>query len=145
MNCFKNRLNCFKKSNRDNGEYTGEMSGIYPFRKKNGKGIFKYSNGNVYEGEFKDDIFHGYGTYTYSDGRTYTGLWEYDKAVITITEPEGYNDSLESYEIILFLSAHGCDVKDNLLNRYLPEEFKEHIDLKAPKKKNSKKKNSKKK
>jgi len=97
---------------------------------KDGDGIFTYATGCKYEGIFKDNMCHGYGTFIYPDGRTYTGLWEYDKAVITITEPEKYNDSLESYEIILFLSAHGCDIKDDLLNRYLPEEFKEHIDLK---------------
>ena len=31
---------------------------------------------NIYEGEWKNDLFHGKGTYTYPDGENYVGEWE---------------------------------------------------------------------
>ena len=83
-----------------NGEYSGEwLNG-----KQNGKGIYRFNNGEVYEGEwlngnkhgkgiqawgsesewagdkyegeFKNNIRHGYGIYTFSDGAIFKGLWK---------------------------------------------------------------------
>lgn len=36
----------------------------------------KYSNGDVYYGEFKDGKRHGYGKYTWADGGYYEGEWQ---------------------------------------------------------------------
>lgn len=33
--------------------------GTYRFSKKNGRGVYHFVSGNVYEGEFKDERFHG--------------------------------------------------------------------------------------
>jgi hypothetical protein len=41
-----------------------------------GKGIMRYANGDIYEGDWLDHELHGYGTFTFSDGRKYIG--EYD-------------------------------------------------------------------
>jgi hypothetical protein len=43
---------------------------------KHGVGEFKFSNGNVYEGEFKADRINGQGRYTYSEGHVYEGNWK---------------------------------------------------------------------
>ena len=42
---------------------------------RNGKGIYIYSSGAVYIGEFKDGIIHGVGVCNYSDGSKYQGQW----------------------------------------------------------------------
>ena len=38
-----------------------------------GKGIFKWSNGEIYEGEMTNGIMNGYGKYIYSNGQIYEG------------------------------------------------------------------------
>ncbi len=42
---------------------------------KNGKGIYKWSDGERYEGEFKNGKFNGKGTYYYKDGATFIGTY----------------------------------------------------------------------
>ena len=57
-------------------EYTGEMD------KNNiitGYGIYKYKNGDIYEGEFKLGLREGIGEYEYQSGGTYRGQWKEDK------------------------------------------------------------------
>ena len=44
-----------------------------------GYGIYCYSNGDIYEGEFKIDLKNGYGKYYYSDGRVYAGEFKNNK------------------------------------------------------------------
>jgi hypothetical protein len=41
----------------------------------NGFGIYKYSDGSVYSGEFKNLYRHGQGTYYWQNGDKYTGTW----------------------------------------------------------------------
>ena len=40
-----------------------------------GKGIFWHADGDVFEGEFKDDKSNGFGVYTCADGTRYEGMW----------------------------------------------------------------------
>jgi hypothetical protein len=50
------------------------FEGIWQDGKRiNGK-LF-YPNGNLYEGEFKNDVISGYGTFTWKDGSVYEGEW----------------------------------------------------------------------
>lgn len=87
-----------KKTTKTNGKYTGEkVKG-----KKHGYGTYKWNDGSVYKGNFKDDKIHGkgvltipkkgkysgnfskgkkngYGTYTFSNGDVYIGNWKNDK------------------------------------------------------------------
>ena len=37
-----------------------------------------YPDGDVYEGEWKDDKANGFGIYYYSNGNKYEGYWEND-------------------------------------------------------------------
>lgn len=59
----------------ENGVYEGELdfSG-----KMHGKGVFTYSNGDRYEGGFKEGVKHGRGIFTWADGRSYEGDYEDD-------------------------------------------------------------------
>lgn len=43
---------------------------------KNGIGVYKYSDGTRYEGEFKNGIAEGKGICYYADGDMYTGEWK---------------------------------------------------------------------
>ncbi len=41
-----------------------------------GKIIFKYENGDTYEGQWKDGLKHGNGKFTWEDGGAYEGQWK---------------------------------------------------------------------
>ena len=45
----------------------------------NGHGIFKWNNGEVYEGNWKNDKADGYGEYQSKDGVIYKGNWKDDQ------------------------------------------------------------------
>ena len=40
-----------------------------------GQGVYTWSDGRIYEGEYLNDKKHGHGTYTWADGRFYEGPW----------------------------------------------------------------------
>lgn len=42
-------------------------------------GVYRYSDGAVYEGGMRDGMSHGNGVYRYKDGRMYTGNFLLDK------------------------------------------------------------------
>ncbi|MCX8000455.1 MAG: hypothetical protein N3A69_16130, partial [Leptospiraceae bacterium] len=46
---------------------------------KNGKGVLEYSNGDKYEGEFKQGRFEGKGKYSFKAGDVYEGDFVQDK------------------------------------------------------------------
>ena len=55
--------------------YNGEIDG-----KLNGHGTMKYSNGNTYVGDWKDDKRHGRGKQTNANGTVFhDGVWVNDK------------------------------------------------------------------
>ena len=43
------------------------------------KGILTWPNGDIYEGEYKDDNRNGFGIYKYSNGNRYEGEFKNDK------------------------------------------------------------------
>ena len=43
------------------------------FKCLKGQGMHEYTNGETYNGEWKDDMKNGQGTYTYANGETLTG------------------------------------------------------------------------
>ena len=47
--------------------------GSFSDNKINGKGIYKWKNGDVYIGDMKNGKMHGFGKYDYSDGKIYEG------------------------------------------------------------------------
>ena len=40
--------------------------------------MFLWPNGDMYEGNYKNDLRHGYGVFTNPDGMKYEGMWEND-------------------------------------------------------------------
>ena len=42
---------------------------------ENGKGLYKWNNGETYEGQFKNRYRHGVGKYQWEDGDIYEGNW----------------------------------------------------------------------
>ena len=40
-----------------------------------------YANGDVYVGEFRDDLFNGQGTFTFADGGVLNGIWRDDELI----------------------------------------------------------------
>ena len=45
----------------------------------NGKGIFKWPDGKIFEGYYKNDKKEGYGIFKWADGRIYKGMWKKGK------------------------------------------------------------------
>jgi hypothetical protein len=44
-----------------------------------GKGIFTWTEGQRYEGDYKDDKMHGRGVYTTKEGSKFSRQWVEDK------------------------------------------------------------------
>ena len=59
----------------DNGRYEGEVGFT---GKMHGKGVFTYTNGNVYEGCFNEGVKQGKGVFRFADGDVYEGEYEND-------------------------------------------------------------------
>ena len=53
------------------GTFTKDM-------KHQGQFIYKYSNGDVFEGNYENGVKHGYGKMTWSNGDVYEGNWQND-------------------------------------------------------------------
>jgi len=70
----------------ENGDiYNGEWKDD-----KNSYGEMKYENGDVYIGEFYGDFLDGDGIMDYMNGDVFDGLWEYNSLIIgTITLANG--------------------------------------------------------
>jgi hypothetical protein len=66
-----------KETYADGNIYEGEWKDD----KRSGRGKLTYASGEVYEGEFKDGDFNGQGTKTYPDGRRESGTWRDDKFI----------------------------------------------------------------
>ena len=71
----------------DGDKYEGEWKD----GQKNGQGTYTWSNGNKYVGEFKDGKKHGQGTFTWSNGRKYVGEFKngIQNGQGTLTFPNG--------------------------------------------------------
>ncbi len=41
-----------------------------------GKGIMKYADGSIYEGDWVNDVMHGEGIFIYDDGSKYEGEFQ---------------------------------------------------------------------
>jgi hypothetical protein len=55
----------------------GVFEGNYENGAKNGYGKFTWLSGNVYEGNYENNARNGYGKFTWLSGNVYEGNWEY--------------------------------------------------------------------
>jgi len=62
--------------------------------KRNGIGVFYYSNGSKYQGEWVDNLKEGFAIFTYEDGRVFKGQFKSDKMV----QPENEKKIQERWE-----------------------------------------------
>lgn len=67
------------KIENDKGIYEGEILN----GQKNGKGTFKFKNGDIYLGEFLTDKLNGVGNYTSVEGKVTAGIWKDDVLVLS--------------------------------------------------------------
>ena len=51
-------------------------SGAWNEGKKNGYGIQTWTDGDKYEGQFKNNLMHGQGVYSFASGTVHSGAWE---------------------------------------------------------------------
>ena len=54
---------------------------------KNGKGRYRFSDGENYDGEWRNDTMHGSGTYTYAEGKKLYGEWR-NSRFVSASQPE---------------------------------------------------------
>lgn len=69
------------------GVYTGDLKGDKKL--KHGNGTYTYTNGDVYEGQFKNNKRYGKGKLTLLNGTVQEGIWFGDKMTGEITYPGG--------------------------------------------------------
>jgi len=72
-----NVCSCIERNSNSKlkGKYKGEIIGM----NKEGRGEFKFLDGNTYDGMWKEDKMNGYGIYTYRNGNKYEGEFKDNK------------------------------------------------------------------
>lgn len=58
-----------------------KFEGTFHKGMKKGMGTLLMTNGDVFVGNFLNDVVHGRGSYTHKNGRTYAGLWHVNKLI----------------------------------------------------------------
>ena len=58
------------------GSYSGALD---KDGKKHGKGIYRWNDGSVYEGDYRNDQRHGMGRFMWANGESYTGEYRHDE------------------------------------------------------------------
>ena len=66
--CGKGSIEFLKEGHKYEGEFRNNQI--------NGKGIFKWNNGDIYEGMMENGKMNGYGIYKYSDGVIFEGEYK---------------------------------------------------------------------
>ena len=62
------------------------FEGMFIDEKMSGKGVYKLSTGDILTGSWSNSTLHGEGTLTSIDGTKYKGLWEYGEFIKWIEE-----------------------------------------------------------
>ena len=58
------------------GSYSGPLDKT---GKKNGRGIYRWHDGSIYEGDYRNDMRHGEGRFLWANGETYIGEYRNDE------------------------------------------------------------------
>ena len=78
--------------------------------KKHGRGILYINSGEIYEGEFKEGLFDGFGIFNYSGGEKYIGEFKDNKR-------NGYGMKFSNNNSVTFCK---CE-KDDIINSVKPK------------------------
>ena len=111
--------------------YEGDLTDNIP----NGYGTAYYSNGDIYEGYWKNGKRHGTGSYTWKNGKKYTGDWKNDQkdGQGTIYWPYGdtltgefKNDMINGTGTYIFSngSKYVAEWADNVKIKIIQQDFK---------------------
>ena len=75
----------------NDGVYVGQYVEVDGTYQEHGVGVFNWSNGDSYEGEFSFGRRHGTGVFTWADGKRYEGDFEEDvrKGTGSLAWPDG--------------------------------------------------------
>ena len=100
----------------DGGWYEGE----YKDEKYHGHGTYTHPDGSKYEGEWKDGKRNGQGTLTSHDRYKYEGKWKDGKrnGQGTFTHPNGYK-YIGDWNKGNFGTGTWYDIKGNILKKYV--------------------------
>ena len=79
---YVNKKDVYRAPYVSGGELEKEFLGAFEYEDTlpHGHGIFTFSNGSVYNGEWKDGKSDGQGTFTFPDGAVYDGEWKDGKS-----------------------------------------------------------------
>ena len=83
-----------KKTKWADDVYVGEVKNDI----KHGFGTYDYKNGDKYVGTFKSDKKHGQGTYTYNNGKVKEGIWKDGKFMYAKKLTSSSNPKIEEYK-----------------------------------------------
>ena len=112
----------------ENGEFDGSgilidntrrYEGNFKNGTFNGLGTVIYKDGNRYEGNFENGKFNGPGVYTYKNGIQLRSIFTNSNANIDIVYNRHFNQNLPKYQIVIYVLAHGCDIKDKSIKEEL--------------------------
>jgi len=90
---------------------------------KEGEGKLIFSNGNIYEGDFENDQIHGYGRMTYKYGivKSITGYWKDENNVYQNRNTKFiYNDELLESSKNLIEEVQTFSIFPDFMHRYTP-------------------------
>jgi hypothetical protein len=106
-------------------EYIGE---VIEGNIREGWGIFKYSNGDIYEGYFKNGVREGKGEYRYRDGSVYRGEWfndmknGYGTFQVDKKEFDGIWQD-DNFKEGMIYKINSLKVDDNVIDKMLEDEI----------------------
>jgi len=94
-------------------KYDTRYIGMFVNNKYNGSGILIVNPiGATYIGNFVNNMKHGFGKYVYSNNIKSEGMFINNNIDLKIIYQPKYDITLPEYEIVLYMSSHGCDIQD---------------------------------
>lgn len=102
-------------------EYSNRYEGMFKNGMKNGLGVFFYSDGSCYQGEWQDDLKHGFAYFTDLQGNTKQLIFRENKQFKRLDEERDLKyfhtvNTFHTTQNTLARTNTGPQQKDSLLN-----------------------------